>query len=322
MVRKILELIYNGRFTFTSGDSKQSRLRRLRNDVPQRSVLTLYSLIFGSVIFPPRPSDCMLITTTLLNPSGDWKTLKGSISQDMTTFSAYFKIWRLKFSHAKMVAAALQLPNRETKHKVKVYSKSKLLPFCPALTYLGVKLDRSLTFCHHLETLRKKLSTRVKLPMRPPDSEWGAGKKPLRSASLSLVFSTAECCAAVWCCSAHTRLLDSVLNDALSIITGCLRPTPTNHLSILSGIQPVELRRLRATFSLAKRCTLDLDHIFHNQVGGSLDVHKENLKSNAHLCPLRGNLSCVLSKLSIRSNQWTNYNWRTEYSKSTSTLRV
>ena len=96
------------------------------------------------------------MTTTLMDLSGDWKTLKGSISQDMTTFSAYFKIWRLKFSHAKMVAAALQLPNRETKHKFKVYSKSKLLLFCPVPTYLGVKLDRPLTFCHHLETLRKK----------------------------------------------------------------------------------------------------------------------------------------------------------------------
>ena len=72
----------------------------------------------------------------------------------------------------------------------------------------------------------------------------GAGAKTLRITTLSLVYSAAEYCTPVWCRSAHTRLIDSVLNDALRIVTGCLRPTPTDHLPVLSGIQPAELRRL------------------------------------------------------------------------------
>ena len=55
-------------------------------------------------------------------------------------------------------------------------------------------------------------------------SGWGAGAKTLRIGTLFLVYSTAEYCAPVWCRSAHTRLIDSVLNDALRIVTGCLRP--------------------------------------------------------------------------------------------------
>ena len=39
MVRMIMELVRNRSFTFTTGDSKQSRLRRLKNGVPQGSVL-------------------------------------------------------------------------------------------------------------------------------------------------------------------------------------------------------------------------------------------------------------------------------------------
>ena len=69
-------------------------------------------------------------------------------------------------------------------------------------------------------------------------SGWGAGAKTLRIATLSLVYSTAEYCTPVWCCSAHTRLINSVLNDALRIATGCLRPTLTDYLPILSGIPP------------------------------------------------------------------------------------
>ena len=38
MVRIIMELVRNRSFTLTTGDSKQSRLRRLKNSVPQGSV--------------------------------------------------------------------------------------------------------------------------------------------------------------------------------------------------------------------------------------------------------------------------------------------
>ena len=106
-----------------------------------------------------------------------------------------------------------------------------------------MKLDRALTHRHHLEALRKKkLSTRVFLLRRRAGLGWGAGAKKLRTAALSLIYLTAEYCTPAWCRSAHTRLIDSVLNDALRIVTEHLRPTPTDNFPVLSGIQPVELR--------------------------------------------------------------------------------
>ena len=139
------------------------------------------------------------------------------------------------------MTTVFHLNNREVKRELKVYNNDRLLPFCPTPTYLGVKLDRSLSFCHHLVALHKKLSSRVTLLRRLVSSGWIAGAK-LCIATLSLIYSTAEYCAPVWCRSPHTRLIDSVLNDALRIVTGCLRPTPTDHIPVLSGIQPVELR--------------------------------------------------------------------------------
>ena len=65
---------------------------------------------------------------------------------------------------------------------------------------------------------------------------WVAGAKTVRKAAFSLVYSTVECCAPVWCRSAHTRLINSVLNEALRIVIGFLHPTPTDHLPILLGI--------------------------------------------------------------------------------------
>ena len=258
----------------------------------------------------------------LLHSSGNWKDLEGTLSQDMSTLSAYLQTWRLKLSHTKTVTAAFHLNNREAKRELKVYNNGRLLPFCPTPTYLGVKLDRSLTFRHHLVALRRKLSSRVTLLRQLVGSGWGAGAKTLRIATLSLVYSTAEYCALVWCCSAHTCLIDSVLNDALRIVTGCLRPTPTDHLPVLSGIQPVELRRLGTTLSLAHRGYIDPDHILYGVLSGSSDTRQVRLRSRRPFVPAARNHLDNLARLGIRASEWTNYKWNAEYYKNASSLRV
>ena len=110
-------------------------------------------------------------------------------------------------------------------------------------------------------------------------SGWSAGAKTLRIATLSLVYSTAEYCVPVWCRSAHTHLIDSVLNNVLRIVTGCLRPTPTDHLPVLSDIQPAELRRMGATLFLAYCGSLDRNHILYGILSGSLDTGQVRLRS-------------------------------------------
>ena len=110
-------------------------------------------------------------------------------------------------------------------------------------------------------------------------SGWGAGAKTLYIATLSLVYPIAEYCASVWWRSAHTRLIGSVLNDALSIVTGCLRPTTTDHLPVLSGIQPAELRRMGVTLSLAHRGSLYHDYILHGLLSGSSNTRQVRLRS-------------------------------------------
>ena len=130
-------------------------------------------------------------------------------------------------------------------------------------------------------------------------SGWGAGAKTLCIVTLSLVYSAAEYCTPVWCRSAHTRLIDSVLNDALRMITGCLCPTPTDHLFVLSGIQPAELRRMGATLSLAYRGSLDPDHILYGFLSGSSDARQVRLRSRSPFVPVARNLLDNLARLGL-----------------------
>ena len=324
MVKMIMELVRNRSFTLTTGDSKQSRLRRLKNGVPQGSVLAplLFNIYTYDLPFMISRKFAYADDLALLHSSENWKDLERTISQDMFTFSAYLQTWRLKFSHTKTVTAPFHLNNREAKREIKVYNNNRLLPFYPNPTYLGVKLDRSLTFRHHLMALRKKLSSRVTLLRRLVGLGWGPGAKALCIATLSPVYSTAEYCAPVWCRSAHIRLIDSVLNDALRIVTGCLRPTPTDHLPVLSGIQPAELRRLGATLSLAHRGSLDPDHILYGLLNGSSDTGQVRLRSRRPFVPFSRNLLDNLARLGIRASEWTNHKWKTEYCENASRLRA
>ena len=152
-------------------------------------------------------------------------------------------------------------------------------------------------------------------------SGWSAGAKTLRIATLSLVYSTAEYCAPVWCFSARTRLIDSVLNDALLIVTGCLRFTPTTHLFILSGIQPAELCQMGATLSLAHHGYLNPDHILCGLLSGSSDTCQVRLRSRRPFVPAARNLLNNLARLGIRASEWTNHKWKTEYCENASRLR-
>ena len=151
---------------------------------------------------------------------------------------------------------------------------------------------------------------------------WSAGGKTLHIATLSLVYSAAEYCAPVWCRSAHTRLIDSILNDALRIVTGCLRPTPTDHLPVLSGIQPTELRRLRATLSLAHRGSLDPNHILYGLLSSTSNTCSVRLRSRRPFVPGARNLLDNLARLGIRASEWTNHKWKTEYFENTSRVRA
>ena len=300
-----MELFRNRRFTLTTGDSKQSRLRHLKNGVYQGSVLAplLFNIYTYDLPFMIFRMFAYAGDLALLHSSGNWKDLEGTLSQDISTLSAYLQTWRLKLSHTKTVTAAIHLNNREPKRELKVYNNGILLPFCPTPTYLGVKLDRSLTFCHHLVALCKKLSSRVTLLRRLVNSGWGAGAKTLRIATLFLVYSTAEYCAPVWCRSAHTRLIDSVLNNALRIVSGCLCRTPTDHLPILSGIQPAELRPMGATLSLVHRGSIDSDQILYGLLSGSSDTRQVRLRSKSPFVPGARNLLDNLARLKIRASK-------------------
>ena len=174
MVRMMMELVRNRCFTLSTGDSKQSRFRRLRNNLPQGSVSVPLRFNIYTYDLPSITSQRYAYTDdlALFYASRDLKSVEDTLSQDMTTLSAYFETWRLKLSNTKTVTAAFYLNNKEVKRELNVYNNGNLLPPCPVPMYL------------HLKALRKKLFTRVALSRPLAGFGWGAGAKTLHISAL------------------------------------------------------------------------------------------------------------------------------------------
>ena len=94
---------------------------------------------------------------------------------------------------------------------------------------------------------------------------------------------------------------------------------PTNHLPVLSSIQPAELRQMGATLSLAHRGSMDPDHILYGLLSGSSDTRQVRQRSRR---PFVRNLLDYLTRLGIRASEWTNHKWKTEYCENASRLRA
>ena len=238
----------------------------------------------------------------------------------MKTLSSYLQKWKLELSVNKTVTAAFHLHNREARRKLAINVEGRALPFSTTPTYLGVKLDRTLKFRQYLESLLKKLTTRVGLLRRLAGSSWGADVITLRTATLALVHSALEYCAPAWCRSAHTRLIDRPINDVLRLVIECLQPTQTDDLYVLADIQLSKLRRKRATLSYARR-SQDPKHILHERLLSSSYGGHRQLKSRRPFVPAALDLLNDADVLSTSSaGSWANRKWNTEQEERASRL--
>ena len=89
----------------------------------------------------------------------------------------------------------------------------------PKPVYLGVTLDRTLSYKDHLQKTAGKLKTRNNLLSKLVGTTWGANANTMRSSALALCYSVGEYCAPVWARSAHTNLVDVQLNTTMRLIT-------------------------------------------------------------------------------------------------------
>jgi hypothetical protein len=143
---------------------------------------------------------------------------------------------------AKTQITDFHLRNRDAKQKLKINWQDTELEHCEEPKYLGIKLDRTLTYRSLCENTKNKIGTRNCILQKQVDSQWGADPHILRTTALSLCYSAGEYACAAWKNSAHAKKVDVALNVTNRLITGYLRPIPVQKVQVLYGIAPLNIR--------------------------------------------------------------------------------
>lgn len=237
IVDMITNLLSDRLFQILLND-QSSRFRKLNNGLPQGSVLSC--LLFNLYIhdLPPSIARKFLYADDMAY-AYQGKTfcdINSVLTRDMAVFVSYCKRWRLIPSNTKTVSTCFHLNNKLAKTQLRVLFDGVQLKHDFEPVYLGIELDRSLTYGKHVGKLRMKLSTRNNLLRKLCGTTWGASATVLRTTALALVYSCAEYCSSTWINSAHSKKVDIELNKTMRIITGTVKSTPLDWLPALSNI--------------------------------------------------------------------------------------
>ena len=143
----------------------------------------------------------------------------------------------------KTQVIALHLRNKEANRSLKVEWNRAELENTPYPKYLGVTLNRTLSYKEPIHNTKMKVVTRNNLLKKLSNSKWGANPSTIRTTALALCYSVAEYKAPVWARSSHAQKLNPELNSTYRAVTGCLKPTNVEDLYLLAGIAPPDIRR-------------------------------------------------------------------------------
>ena len=204
-IRLIASLISQRNFRVFLGN-QVSRNRMLKNGLPQGSVL---ASSFFNIYIPPTESLKFGYADdwTLATQSKTFSHLERTLSLDIKHLNEYFGCWKLLLNAKKTVATCFHIDNKQAARKLKVTLAGDVLVYDFAPKYLGVTLDRSLTYKKHTENVRDKVKSRCNIISKLAGTGWGAPAPVLRTSTIALVYSVAEYCVPVWGRCAHVSML-------------------------------------------------------------------------------------------------------------------
>lgn len=244
MINIFNDMLSNRRFQIHIND-KKSKWKLLNNGLPQGSVIAplLFNLYISDI---PHTASKLFQYADDLAIVYQCKTFEEAevcLENDLKIVFDYYTSWRLKPNPSKTVISTFHLNNKEANRVPIVKFNDVQLTYDKTPKYLGITLDRSLTYKTHLSKTALKVRTRNNILYKISGSNWGASPEVMRLTAMSLINSVGDFGSPVWMNSNHVSLVDVQLNETLRLVSGTVKATPLPWLPVLSNIIPAELRR-------------------------------------------------------------------------------
>ena len=207
----------------TAADWKKTQ----KNGLPQCSVLfsiytTDQSLHDGTRNFIYADDLCV----TAKYPS--FTEVEHTIEEALDELITYYSSNSLSANPDKTQVTSFHMKNREANMMLKSNGTNpeNLLH----LKYLGVTLDKIMSYKVHIHNTKTKVATQSNLLKKVSNSKWVVRQSPLEQHP-------------VWTRSPHASKLDPELNDACRSITRCLRPAIVEERYLIVRMAPPDIIR-------------------------------------------------------------------------------
>jgi hypothetical protein len=123
---------------------------------------------------------------------------ENNLEADIEVLNQFFYRWCLQPNPGKTEMCVFHLNTHAANKQLDVMFNGTSIKHVDHPKYLGVTLDRTLQSNLTYKKAAKKVSSRVNLVRKLACTKWGSNAQILRTASLALVYSSAEYCVPVW----------------------------------------------------------------------------------------------------------------------------
>ncbi|KAI5727952.1 hypothetical protein M8J77_009167 [Diaphorina citri] len=265
---KFIQCTLKDRRFFVTCQNEKSRWRTQKNGLAQGSVLApiLYNIYTNDQ--PTQSTRTKKFAyaddTAVAVQCSTFEEIEEILTESLEELTEYYEINHLKPNPSKTKVTAFHLKNNKARRNLNIRWKEEVLENCSNPTYLGVTLDRTLSYKEHCQQTKLKVKARNNIVRKLTGTSWGANPHVLRTSAMALCMSTAEYAAPVWKNSAHSKQVDVAFNDTIRIVTGCLKPTPVQKIYPIVGIAPPKIRRQVAAEIERSKQSTDHRHPLYN----------------------------------------------------------